>query len=55
MKAELWPQGRMARLACYLAGLAVALFVLEKLSAVVHLSWGEHLGGWISFLIFVVL
>jgi sigma-B regulation protein RsbU (phosphoserine phosphatase) len=53
IKAELWPQGRMARLACYLAGLAAVLFLLEKLSALVHLSWGEHLGGWISFLIFV--
>jgi phosphoserine phosphatase RsbU/P len=53
IKAELWPQGRMARLACYLAGLAAALFLLEKLAALVHLSWGEHLGGWITFLAFV--
>jgi len=53
IKNELWPQGRMARLACYLAGLAAALFLLEELSALVHLSWGEHLGGWISFLAFV--
>jgi len=53
IQAELWPQGRMARLACYLAGLAAVLFLLEKLSVLVHLSWGEHLGGWISFLAFV--
>ena len=53
IRAELWPQGRMARLACYLAGLAAVLFLLEKLSVLVHLSWGEHLGGWISFLAFV--
>jgi sigma-B regulation protein RsbU (phosphoserine phosphatase) len=53
ISAELWPQGRMARLACYLAGLAAVLFLLEKLSVLVHLSWGEHLGGWISFLAFV--
>ena len=29
--AELWPQGRMARLACYLAALAIGLFGLMKL------------------------
>jgi len=53
MKADLWPQGKMARLACYLAGLAVVLFLLEEISRLIHLSWGEHLGGWISFLAFV--
>ena len=31
IKAELWPEGRMARLACYLAGMAAVLFALEKL------------------------
>jgi sigma-B regulation protein RsbU (phosphoserine phosphatase) len=50
MQAELWPQGRMARLACYLAGLAAALFALEKLLALFSPSWGEHLGGWVGFL-----
>ncbi len=53
MQAGLWPQGRMARLACYLAGLAAVLLVLEKLAALVRLSWGEHLGGWVGFLAFV--
>jgi phosphoserine phosphatase RsbU/P len=49
----LWPQGRMARLACYLAGLAIALFALEKLLSFFSLSWGAHLGGWVSFLTFL--
>src|SRR6478736_1489147 len=53
VEAELWPQGRMARLACYLAALAAALFALEKLLGLFTLSWGEHLGGWVGFLAFV--
>ena len=52
MKAELWPQGRMARLACYLAALAAALFLLQSLLGLFRLSWGQHLGGWVSFLVF---
>src|SRR5215469_9062965 len=52
-QAGLWPQGRMSRLACYLAGLAIALFGLEKLLSVFSLSWGEHLGGWVNFLTFL--
>ena len=51
--ANLWPHGRMSRLACYLAGLAIALFALEKLLGLFSLSWGEHLGGWVSFLTFL--
>ena len=51
-QAELWPQGRMARLACYLAGLAAALFSLEKLFNLFAPTWGQHLGGWVGFLAF---
>ena len=50
MEADLWPQGRMSRLACYLAVLAIVLFVLEKLLGLFSLSWGAYLGGWVSFL-----
>ncbi|HTT23974.1 MAG TPA: SpoIIE family protein phosphatase [Candidatus Sulfotelmatobacter sp.] len=53
IQADLWPQGRMSRLACYLAALAVALFGLEKLLRLLSLSWGRHLGGWVSFLTFL--
>ena len=51
--AELWPQGRMARLACYLAGMALGLFLLKKLLAVFNASWGDYLGGWVAFLTFL--
>ena len=47
IKAGLWPEGRMARLACYLAAMAGGLFALEKLLALFTPSWGNHLGGWV--------
>jgi sigma-B regulation protein RsbU (phosphoserine phosphatase) len=53
IEAELWPQGRMARLACYLAGMAVVLFGMEKLLGLFSRSWGQYLVGWVNFLIFV--
>src|SRR5947209_13466044 len=52
MRAELWPQGRMARLACYMAGLALLLYAVEKLLAFFSSSLGQYLGGWIGFLAF---
>ena len=53
IQAELWPEGRMARLACYLAAMAVGLFALQKLLGLFAKSWGEHLGGWVGFLVFL--
>jgi sigma-B regulation protein RsbU (phosphoserine phosphatase) len=53
IKADLWPQGRMARLACYLAGMAAGLFALQMLLDLFAKSWGEHLGGWVWFLAFL--
>jgi phosphoserine phosphatase RsbU/P len=53
IKADLWPQGRMARLACYLAGMGAVLFALEMLLDLFARSWGEHLGGWVWFLAFL--
>jgi len=55
IKAELWPQGRLARLTCYLAGMAVALFALQKLLGLFAASWGQYLGGWVDFLLFVAI
>ncbi len=52
---ELWPQGRMAHLACYLTGMAAILFGLEKLLKLLAPSWGDHLGGWVTFLTFLAL
>ena len=53
IEAELWPQGRMARLACYLAGSAIVLYALQRLLGLFAPSWGAHLGGWVGFLAFV--
>lgn len=43
----------MARLACYLAGLALALYALKKLLGLFAASWGEYLSGWVVFLSFI--
>jgi phosphoserine phosphatase RsbU/P len=51
--ADLWPEGRMARLACYLAAMAIGLFGLKKMLALFAASWGEHLTGWVEFLAFL--
>jgi phosphoserine phosphatase RsbU/P len=53
IQVEVWPQGRMARLACYLSGMAIVLFGLQKLLGLFAKSWGEHLGGWVGFLAFM--
>ncbi len=43
----------MARLACYLAGMAVVLFALQEFLDLFAASWGNHLGGWVEFLAFL--
>jgi len=53
IKVGLWPEGRLAWLACYLAGMAAVLFALQKLLGIIAKSWGEHLGGWVGFLALV--
>ena len=53
IQAGLWPEGRMARLACYLAGMAVVLFALQEFLDLFAASWGNHLGGWVEFLGFL--
>jgi phosphoserine phosphatase RsbU/P len=52
-QAGLWPEGRLARLACYLGAMAVVLFALQELLGLFAKSWGEHLGGWVGFLVFI--
>ena len=49
-RAGLWPESRLARIACYLLGLAAVLFALEHLLGLFAASLGEHLGGWVEFL-----
>jgi phosphoserine phosphatase RsbU/P len=51
--AGLWPDGRMARIACYFLGLGCGLWVLQRLLVLVAPTWGAHLGGWIGFLLFI--
>ncbi len=51
----LWPRTRVARGAWYALGLALFLFLLQQLFAVLKLAWGESLGGWVSFLSFIAI
>jgi sigma-B regulation protein RsbU (phosphoserine phosphatase) len=51
--AGLWPEGRMARIACYLLGLAAGLFALQNLLGWLAPRWGAHLDGWVDFLTFI--
>ena len=53
IKAELWPEGRMARIALYQVGLGAVLFGLQKLLGLLGTSWGQYLSGWVGFLVFV--
>jgi phosphoserine phosphatase RsbU/P len=53
--AGLLPTSKVALVAWYLLGLDVALFVLQKAFGLLKLSYGDSLGGWISFLSFVVI
>jgi sigma-B regulation protein RsbU (phosphoserine phosphatase) len=55
IKAGLWPEGRMARLACYLAAMGAVLFALQKFLSLFAASWGDHLGGWVEFLAFLAV
>jgi len=51
----LWPRSRVARGAWYALGLAILLFVLQRLLAMFKLPWGENLAGWVSFLSFIAI
>jgi sigma-B regulation protein RsbU (phosphoserine phosphatase) len=52
LTAGMWPQGWVARGACYSLGLAVGLFVLEMLLKLVAPAASDNLGGWVRFLVF---
>src|SRR5580693_1095487 len=52
LTAGLWPQGWVARGACYSLGLAIGLFVLEMLLKLVAPRASDSLGGWVKFLLF---
>jgi len=50
--AGLWPQGWVARGACYSLALAVLLFALQSLLKIFAPAAAASLGGWVSFLLF---
>jgi len=51
----LWPASKVGLVAWYLLGLDLLLFVLQKFFGLLKLSFGDSLGGWVSFLSFVVI
>jgi sigma-B regulation protein RsbU (phosphoserine phosphatase) len=54
-EAGLLPTSKVSLIAWYLLGLDLLLFTLQKVFALLHLSYGESLGGWVSFLSFLVI
>ena len=50
--AGLWPQGWIARGACYSLGFAVGLFVLQMVLNLFAPAWAGSIGGWVKFLVF---
>src|SRR5437764_12279120 len=54
-EAGILPRSRMARVAWYLLGIDIALFALQKLLGLFHVSYGRSLGGCVSILSFVVI
>jgi sigma-B regulation protein RsbU (phosphoserine phosphatase) len=51
IRAELWPQGRVARIAWYQVALAGILFIFKSLLGFLAPSLRTHLGGWVVFLV----
>jgi sigma-B regulation protein RsbU (phosphoserine phosphatase) len=54
-EAGLLPASKVALIAWYLLGLDLLLFILQKVFGLLHLSYGDSLGGWVSFLSFLVI
>jgi phosphoserine phosphatase RsbU/P len=54
-ESGLLPTSKVALIAWYLLGLDVLLFLLQKVFGLLKLSSGESLGGWVSFLSFLVI
>jgi len=49
------PSSRVALIAWYLLGLDLLLFLLQRVFGFFHLAYGDSLGGWVSFLSFLVI
>lgn len=54
-KRGLWPTSKMSLTAWYVLGLDLLLFVLQKLFGIFKSSFGESLGGWVTFLSFIAI
>ncbi len=54
-EAGLLPTSKMALIACYLLGMDALLFLLHKLLGWFNPAYGQSLGGWVTFLNFVVI
>ena len=52
LAAGLWPQGWIARGACYSLGFALGLFALQLGLKMIAPTWSDNLGGWVKFLLF---
>jgi sigma-B regulation protein RsbU (phosphoserine phosphatase) len=50
--ADLWPQGWVARGACYSLGFALGLLVLQMLLKLFAPAAADNIGGWVKFLVF---
>jgi sigma-B regulation protein RsbU (phosphoserine phosphatase) len=53
--AGVLPTTRLARVACYLLGIDLALFALQRLFGLLNLPWGQGLSGWVGVLSFLVI
>ncbi len=52
LAADLWPQGWVARGACYSLGFALGLLVLQMVLKLFAPAAAASIGGWVKFLIF---
>jgi sigma-B regulation protein RsbU (phosphoserine phosphatase) len=50
--AGFWPQGWVARGACYALGFAIGLFALQTLLKTFAPAAADSIGGWVKFLVF---
>jgi len=55
LAAGLLPRTRLARAACYLLGLDLLLFALQRLFGLFKVSYGQALGGWVGILSFLAI
>jgi phosphoserine phosphatase RsbU/P len=53
LAADLWPEGWVARGACYSLGFALGLLVLQLLLKLFAPAAADNIGGWVKFLVFV--